>query len=146
MPKLSPSWSDGALGRLRVAGYRVGTARAIVVEFLDEQDCCVAAQTIHDELEARGRMVGLASVYRVLDTLLEHGLVQRVDIGDGVARFEPVRSISDHHHHLVCGECGKVEAFSDKALETAIRRVEERSGYDVVAHDVVLRGACTTCR
>ena len=134
-------WATEAVERLRGAGYRAGSARTSVIDHLGRQSCCVGAQEIHAALSAR---VGLASVYRVLETLVEHGLVQRVDVGDGIVRYEPMRA--DHHHHLVCGECGKVERFADSQLERAIHAVEERSGYSVVAHDVVLRGACDECR
>jgi Fur family ferric uptake transcriptional regulator len=139
-------WSERALAELREAGYRRGPARAAVIEFLDEQACCLGAQQIHDELRALGSPVGLASVYRVLDTLAQRGLLQRLDVGDGVTRYEPVRDDHDHHHHLVCDDCGKVESFADERLETVIRELEERSGYAVAAHEVVLRGACATCR
>jgi Fur family ferric uptake transcriptional regulator len=123
----------------------MGAARTAVLEYLDEQTCCVGANEIHAGLRDRGRNVGLASVYRVVDTLVEHGLLERVDVGDGTARFEPARARS-HHHHLVCDGCGKVEAFADRGLESALRRVEESSGYEVAGHDVVLRGACRDCR
>jgi len=117
-----------------------------VIRFLETQSCCLGAQEIHDRLRTSGRAVGLASVYRVLDTLAEKGLLQRLEFGDGVARFEPVRSDESHHHHLVCDDCGKVETFTDERLETALRDVEDRSGSAVAAHDVVLRGACSACR
>ena len=74
------------------------------------------------------------------------GLVQRIDLGDGVARFEPAHAGGDHHHHLVCDDCGKVEPFEDARLESAIARVADGRGYAVAAHDVVLRGACEDCR
>lgn len=134
-------WATEATERLRTAGYRAGAARTSVIAFLDDQTCCVGAQEIHGAL---GSKVGLASVYRVLDTLVELGLVQRVDVGDGIVRYEPMRA--DHHHHLVCDECGKVERFADQRLERAIHAVEARSGYSVSAHDVVLRGACEDCK
>ena len=81
---------------------------------------------------------GIASVYRVLDSLAELRLVQRVDIGDGVARYEPAHAGGDHHHHLVCDDCGKVEPFSDDPLERALAHVAGRLGFDVAGHDVVL--------
>jgi len=140
------AWSERALAELRSSGYRRGAARVTVIDFLERQECCLGAQEIHDELRAHGTPVGLASVYRVLDTLAQRGLLQRLDLGDGVARFEPARTDSDHHHHLVCDDCGRVEAFADDRLERVIRDVERRSGYAVAAHDVVLRGACTDCR
>ena len=146
MSKTATPWSERALTELRDAGYRRGAARLTVIRFLDEQSCCLGAQQIHDELRGQGTPVGLASVYRVLDTLAQKGLLQRLDLGDGVTRFEAVRTDDDHHHHLVCDDCGKVESFADERLETVIRDVEERSGYAVAAHEVVLRGACAACR
>jgi Fur family ferric uptake transcriptional regulator len=146
MSEGATSWADRALEQLRAAGYRTGSARREVIGFLDTQSCCLGAQEIHDRLSESGRPVGLASVYRVLDTLAEKGLLQRLEFGDGVARFEPVRPDDSHHHHLLCDGCGKVETFSDERLETALRAVEDRSGYAVAAHDVVLRGACSACR
>ena len=146
MRRQPTAWSERALAELRAAGYRRGAARVAVIEFLDEQACCLGARQIHDELGAAGTPVGLASVYRVLDTLAQRGLLQRLDVGDGVTRYEPVRDDHDHHHHLVCDDCGKVESFADERLETVIRELEERSGYAVAAHEVVLRGACATCR
>jgi Fur family transcriptional regulator, ferric uptake regulator len=138
-------WTQSTLESLRAAGYRSGGARRTVVELLGRQDCCLSAQEIFDRLRAEGRRVGIASVYRVLDLLGEKGFVQRVDLGDATARYEPVQPSGEHHHHLVCDDCGKVEAFADPELERAIHRVESRTGYSVAGHDVVLRGACDDC-
>ena len=140
------TWSSVALERLRDASGRSGSARRLVVELLGEQDCCLSAQEIHDAVRAQGGRVGIASVYRALDGMDALGLVQRIDLGDGVARFEPAHAGGDHHHHLVCDDCGKVEPFEDDGLETAIVRVADGRGYTVAAHDVVLRGACEDCR
>lgn len=137
------SWTDDARDRLREAGYRNGPARVAVIELLDGEDCCVSAADVHALL---GDRVGIASIYRVLESLNAVGLVRRVDVGDGIARYEPLRASGEHHHHLVCTECGKVEAFDDPELERVIRRVEARSGYAVEQHDVVLQGACDDCR
>jgi len=140
------TWTNAALERLRDASGRSGSARRLVVEYLGEQDCCRSAQEIHDAVRARGGRVGIASVYRALDGMDALGLVQRIDLGDGVARFEPAHAGGDHHHHLVCDDCGKVEPFEDARLESAIARVADGRGYAVAAHDVVLRGACEDCR
>ena len=140
------AWSEHALSALRAAGYRGGGARRSVVEHLGGQACCRSAQEIHDGIGAEGGRVGIASVYRVLDSLAALRLVQRVDIGDGVARYEPAHAGGDHHHHLVCDDCGKVEPFADDSLEVALERVAGRLGFDVAGHDVVLRGACGDCR
>jgi len=140
------TWADHALACLRDAGYRSGGARRTVVEWLETQDCCLSAQETHDRIRAAGAKIGIASVYRVLDLLAAHGLLTRIDLGDGVARYEPARPGGHHHHHLVCGDCGKVEAFEDDSLERELSRVAGRLGYPMDAHDVVLRGACDDCR
>ena len=138
-------WTTHALETLERAGYRSGGARRAVVELLGRQNCCMSAQEIHDRLRRARRPVGIASVYRALETLAELRLVKRVDAGDGVARFEPAPADGDHHHHLVCRDCGKVEAFSDDRLERAIDKVAGGLGYSVDEHEVVLTGACADC-
>jgi Fur family ferric uptake transcriptional regulator len=117
-----------------------------VIDLLAAQDCCLTAQEIFDQLREAGRRVGIASVYRVLDLLTSEGVVQRIDLGSGISRYEPIHSGGDHHHHLVCDTCGKVEAFEDPKLERALVGVEAASGYVVAGHDVVLHGACGDCR
>jgi Fur family transcriptional regulator, ferric uptake regulator len=139
------TWTDYALAELDGAGYRRGGARAAVVALLGRQNCCLSAQEIHDGLRRARRPVGIASVYRALETLTDLRLVKRVDAGDGIARFERAAADGDHHHHLVCRDCGKVEAFSDSRLERAIDRVADGLGYSVEEHEVVLLGACADC-
>ncbi len=142
----SSDWTAQTLASLRGSGYRNGVARRAVVELLGRQDCCLTAQEIFDRLRAEGQQVGIASIYRVLDLLSDKGLLQRIDVGAGTSRFEPVLASGEHHHHLVCDECGTVEAFADDELERALRKVEGRTGYSIAGHDVVLRGACRNCR
>jgi len=142
---MSVTWSETALARLRDASGRSGGARREVVAFLAQQTCCLSAQEVHDGLREGGVRIGIASVYRALDGLGQLGLVQRIELGDGVARFEAAHDRGEHHHHLVCDDCGKVEPFEDPALEAAIERLAAGRGYEVAAHDVVLHGACETC-
>ena len=140
------AWAAHARETLQQAGLRSGGARRAVVEFLEEQDCCLSVQEIHDGIRAGSGRAGIASVYRALDTLAELGLVQRVDFGDGVSRYEPAHPDREHHHHVVCDDCGRVEAFADDTLESALGRVAGRLGFAMGAHEVVLRGACDDCR
>jgi Fur family ferric uptake transcriptional regulator len=97
-------------------------------------------------LRAEGGTVGIASVYRVLETLAAKGLVHRVDLGGNVARFEPAQPDGEHHHHLVCDDCGRVETFVDPALEQRLTRVAGDRGYALGGHEVVVHGACGDCR
>lgn len=82
----------------------------------------------------------------VVELLEELGLVTRLEVGQGVARYEPAHPSGDHHHHLVCERCGAIAPFEDRALERAITRLAGRLAFDVDDHEVVLRGACRACR
>jgi Fur family ferric uptake transcriptional regulator len=140
-------WLAHAERQLTDAGHRAGGARRAVLELLARQECCLSAQEIFDELRSEGRRVGIASVYRSLDLLASLKLVQRVEVGgSGGARYEPAQPGGAHHHHLICDACGEVAAFEDAQLEDALEGIAARLPYDVSAHEVVLHGACPTCR
>jgi Fur family ferric uptake transcriptional regulator len=127
------------------AGLRRGGARERIIELLAREDCALSAVEIEDALRDHGQRIGRASVYRVLELLIEHGLVERVSVGRDLSRYERAEPDGEHHHHLVCDHCGRLVAFDDPALERAIGNVSERLGVRVEHHDVVLRGACADC-
>lgn len=139
------TWAQRAERRLAEAGYRRGGARAALLELLDAQHCALSAAEIEGALRARGgRRVARASVYRILEELEALRLITRVEVGQGLARFEATRP-EGHHHHMVCDGCGLVIPFADEELERSIHRLAERVAFDIAEHDVVLHGACGDC-
>jgi Fur family ferric uptake transcriptional regulator len=144
-PKPGGAWVERAQDAMRREGHRSGGARSAVVDLLARQDCCLSAQEIAEKLRDGGGAVGIASVYRALDLLDGMGLVQRVDTGEGAMRYEAVLPGGRHHHHVVCGRCGRVAAFEDERLEEAIEKLGRRLRYDVSGHDVTIRGDCPRC-
>lgn len=139
------SWEQHTRTVLERAGHRRGGARAAVIDLLAAQPCALTAQEIEDALRAQGRSVGRASVYRVLELLVEHGAVGRLEVGQGIARYEALDPGGEHHHHLVCGRCGRLVPFDDPDLEGAIERLAHRLGFHVDDHEVVLNGTCARC-
>jgi Fur family transcriptional regulator, ferric uptake regulator len=139
------SWAQRAQQVLAQNNHHTGAARQALLELLDSQACALSAIEIEDALRAGERPIGRASVYRILDELERLNLVQKVQIGQSMARYEPVRSGDGHHHHLVCDSCGAVMPFSDNELENAIRRLSRRVPIRVDEHEIVLHGACEDC-
>jgi len=140
-------WSVRATEALAGAGYRRGGARAALIGLLDAQRCALSAAEIEEALRAGaggGRPVARASIYRILEELEGLKLVTRVEVGQGLARFEAARE-EGHHHHMVCDACGIVIPFEDVELERSIQRLAERVTFTVAEHDVVLHGACGEC-
>jgi Fur family ferric uptake transcriptional regulator len=142
---LAADWESSARAALSDAGHRAGGAREAVVGLLARQNCCLSAHEISDRLRQSGSDVGIASIYRALDLLHEMGLVQRVEFGEGGARFEPVVPGGEHHHHAVCDKCGRVTAFEDQRLEQQLDRLAGRLRHSMSGHDIVIHGDCARC-
>jgi len=139
-------WIERAEQALAAAGRKRGGARRAVLELLDTQRCALTALELEDALRGRSeRAVSRASVYRILQDLEGLGLVQRVETGQAMVRFERVCAPEEHHHHLVCDGCGLVMPFSDPALERAISSLSERVPLKVSEHEIVLHGSCRDC-
>lgn len=143
----SEGWAVRATEALAAAGYRRGGARAALIALLDAQRCALSAAEIEEALRGGaggGRAVARASIYRILEELEGLKLVTRVEVGQGLARFEAARE-EGHHHHMVCDACGTVIPFEDPELERSIQRLARRVTFTVAEHDVVLHGACAEC-
>lgn len=148
------AWSERARAELQRAGHRRGGARELLIDLLEQERCALTVQEMGRRLNGRyeqgvtSRPVGIASVYRGIEVLADLGLVARVEVGDGISRYErvaPEQSEAHHHHHFVCDSCGCLVPFDDTALEQAIVALEHRVGFAVSGHEVVLHGACSGC-
>lgn len=138
-------WTELALDRLAAAGYKRGGARREVVELLGSQRCALSPLELEQVLAGGERRVSRASVYRVLEELEALSLIQRVEVGAGITRYEPAGSGHAHHDHLVCDSCGRVEPFYDAGLEQAIANLAASVPLHVADHEVILHGACSEC-
>jgi Fur family transcriptional regulator, ferric uptake regulator len=139
-------WTEHAEEVLHEAGHRRGGARTAIIRLLAGEPCALTQLDIEERLRGVGnRPVSRASIYRILEILQEHGLVQRLELGQGVAYYEVLDPSGEHHHHVVCEECGKLIPFDDRGLERSLERLAERLNVTVHNHEVVLRGSCDRC-
>lgn len=118
--------------------------RAAVDEALDETADFISAQELHGILRARGAAVGLATVYRTLQTMADDGRVDvlRSDGGEAVYRR---CSRDEHHHHLVCRSCGGTVEVAGPAVETWTGAVAREHGFTDVSHTLEIFGTCPQC-
>jgi Fur family ferric uptake transcriptional regulator len=133
-----------ARGGTRRGGRRHWGCRRTPLEPL-EQTRALTAPEIEDELRSARRGVSRASIYRILDELERLGLVTHVETGQAMVRYERAGDPAEHHHHLVCDDCGLETPFSDDALERAIDALSGRVPLAVSEHEIVLHGACPDC-
>jgi Fe2+ or Zn2+ uptake regulation protein len=98
---------------------------------------------VRDELRARKVSADFSSVFRALAHLESEGLVARVELGDGKARFEAVHA--HHHEHIRCETCGAVAPVPDCPVEDSRRRVERSTGFTITGHRLLFSGLCADC-
>jgi Fur family ferric uptake transcriptional regulator len=105
--------------------------------------------TIPELLES-GAIQSQSSLYRNLAILEQAGAVHRIASTDDVARYELTEELSEHHHHLVCTVCGRIDdvvlpAKIERSLDAADAEAERQHGFRVTAHRVDFVGVCADC-
>jgi Fur family ferric uptake transcriptional regulator len=126
-----------------VTGLRSTRQRTAVAAALDEADGFRSAQDIHALLREQGDPVGLTTVYRTLQALAEAGQVDVLRTDDGEAVYR--RCGTDHHHHLVCRECGRTVEVEGAVVEHWADQVARSHGFTEVSHTVEVFGRCADC-
>lgn len=131
--------------RLHRAARRLTGPRRAILEQMAGARHPLSSKEIHQSL--RDRDCDPATVYRTLHLLEKLELVQRFDLGDGVARFELRRHDGpDHHHHLVCRHCSRIIELEECDLTEFERRVARRNGFTNVNHRLEFFGICPACQ
>ncbi|MCZ8131609.1 MAG: ferric iron uptake transcriptional regulator [Steroidobacteraceae bacterium] len=126
---------------LRKAGLKVTMPRVKILEILGVSPSHhLSAEDIYKKLLESNEDIGLATVYRVLTQFEAAGLVTRHHFEGGTAVFELNRG--DHHDHIVCVDCGRVEEFSDPDIEERQAEAAARLGFTIADHSLILYGHC----
>jgi Fur family ferric uptake transcriptional regulator len=144
-PRAGAAASARALARLRNAGVKGSAERTAVIEAFFSGQPNVTAEEVAYALRLRGVQVSLATVYRALALLVEHGLATAYRLDKGQSRFEPAAP-DDRRDHLVCTRCRAVVEFADPDLEALRILVARHHGFEVSAHPMEIRGVCAACR
>ncbi|MGH9088551.1 MAG: Fur family transcriptional regulator [Acidimicrobiales bacterium] len=127
----------------RSSGRKVTAQRQCIFRALRGDESHPSAEQLYDRVRAEIETISLRTVYQTLYELAELGEVAALDLGTGMARFDP--NVDGDHHHLVCRECGKVrDLYLDfDGLEVPPGAAQ---GYEVRTAEVVFRGLCDECR
>ena len=130
---------------LRDAGLKVTLPRVKILQILESSATKhLSAEDIYKALIEADEDVGLATVYRVLTQFETAGLVERHHFEGGSSIFE-LTSV-DHHDHIVCNGCGRVEEFFDQIIESQQEAIAKKYGFSITDHSMYLYGLCTDCQ
>lgn len=135
---------------LREKGLKVTSQRLMVLNILSAHgDKHLTVEEIYDLAKEESPEIGLATIYRTVQVLLELHVIEKVTFDDGFARYElnGEETGSGHrHHHAICTQCGKVYSLETDLLDTLEKQVFESLGFEVTDHEVKLYGLCSACR
>lgn len=130
---------------LRNAGLKVTLPRVKIMQILEATESRhMSAEDVYKALRDADEDVGLATVYRVLTQFEAAGLVMRHHFEGGHSVFEMMTE--DHHDHIVCTKCGKVEEFYDEVIEAQQHKQATLKGYTISDHSLYIYGLCKDCQ
>jgi len=114
--------------------------RGVILRTMDAAKCHITAEELHRRVRRGVRPIGLATVYRALETFVREGLAEPVHVGDGKVRYGPT---AKHHDHLVCLNCGEWEPLNECLLPKTPRRL---GTFKVTGHQLDMYGYCAQCQ
>ncbi len=129
---------------IRSAGLKVTLPRLKILDMLESSGKKhLSAENMYKALLEDGEEIGLATVYRVLTQFEGAGLVKRHHFEGGNSVFE--LSQGEHHDHILCVKCGKVDEFHDEVIEQRQLDIAKQKGYKMTDHSLYIYGVCSDC-
>ena len=130
---------------LREAGLKATLPRVKILEIMEQSSVRhFSAEDIYKALLDGGEEVGIATIYRVLTQFESAGLVTRHHFEGGISVFE--LDHGEHHDHILCIKCGKVEEFVDKVIEQRQKAIAAEAGFSMTDHSLNIYGVCKDCQ
>lgn len=134
---------------LKSKGLKVTVQRLAVLNVLQQRvDAHLTAEEIFDLVREDYPDIGLATVYRTITLLSNMGIIEKLNLDDGLIRYEIGKSspTGHRHHHLICLKCGRVFSFEKDFMEPLENEITKLTGFKVVNHEVKLFGYCKDCQ
>ncbi|TWI57972.1 ferric iron uptake transcriptional regulator [Halalkalibacter nanhaiisediminis] len=132
---------------LHSQSYKLTPQRESTVRvLLEHEEDHLSAEDVYLLVKEKSPEIGLATVYRTLELLAELKIVDKINFGDGVSRFDLRQEGAAHfHHHLVCIECGAVDEIQEDLLGDVEEIVERDWNFKIKDHRLTFHGICHRC-
>ncbi|MGB3860655.1 MAG: transcriptional repressor [Candidatus Aminicenantaceae bacterium] len=140
--------------RHRFEGHasRLTAPREAILEFLSRSSKHMSAKELYASLHRSYPGLGLSTVYRTLDLLARMGIVTKIAIGDGQSRYEfKSREKDEHHHHLICTNCGGIINYSEfldeelRLIKKTEEKLAKKYNFIIKDHNIEFLGICEKC-
>lgn len=127
---------------LHNADLQVTPARIAAMQLFESHASPLDAQYLIDHLQ-KDLGIDRVTVFRLLHTFVEKGLIRKLEFGEGKARYE--LNLGEHHH-LICEQCGTIEDISDCTISDLEKDIKEKKGFVVKYHSLEFFGVCSNCQ
>ncbi len=133
------------LSLIKKHGYKLTPQRRAVLKELSSSQEHLTPADIYDKVRLEHPGIGLVTIYRLLQMLIEFGLICEVHASDNSRRYL-IRRQPEHHHHLICSDCGTVVDFTDCDLSRLGKRLSCETGFEIETHLLEFVGRCRGCQ
>lgn len=125
------------------AGIRETPIRKAILSIFESSKTPLSAQDIESHKNLATLHPDTVTIYRTLETFCDAGIIRRIELQEGKFRYELER---EHHHHIVCVSCGKIQDIHDCIDEPTQRRIEKETGFTIQRHSLEFFGVCADCK
>ena len=137
--------SNSLINALKKEGLRYTNQRQAVWDEIKSNEDHRDAEEIYSALRKNNLNVSRATVYRTIDVLYKNNLIRKIELGDSPAKYEN-KVNSEHHDHIICVQCGKIEEFVDETIETRQDAIIDKMGLKMIRHIHQLFVLCKDCQ
>ncbi len=135
--------------KLKKKGYKFTPQRKAILEVVSESiGKHLSSEEIYDLVKIKNPEIGLATVYRTVQLLVELDILSKLNLDDGFVRYE----MNDHdggehhHHHLICSQCGHIDEVKEDLLESIEKQIEMKYEFQIRDHKLKFFGLCKSCK
>ncbi|MFB5192383.1 Fur family transcriptional regulator [Alicyclobacillus fastidiosus] len=134
--------TDAILRKLKDEGLKFTGKRQETVDFfVRNKDKYLSAKAVYEHVKQKFPSVSFDTIYRTLATLLEHGVIEHMEFSDDAAKYR-LKCQDEHHHHLVCLQCGNTFPIDACPMESLSATI---SNFNVLDHRFEIYGYCEQC-
>jgi len=135
--------------KLKKKGYKFTPQRKAILEVVSENvGKHLSSEEIYDLVKIKNPEIGLATVYRTVQLLVELDILSKLNLDDGFVRYEMNDHDGNehHHHHLICSQCGRIDEVKEDLLESIENEIEMKYEFQIRDHKLKFFGLCKSCK
>ncbi|MCM2338922.1 MAG: transcriptional repressor [Burkholderiales bacterium] len=129
---------------LNKKGHKATPARLAIINIFKNNKKPISAEEVYKNLKTKLKNINVTTIYRNLSSLSSEGILRKVDLKKDFDLFE---LNEDHHHHIVCTDCNKIESFKNKEVENLLNTIIKKSNNfkQIKEHSFEIFGLCKAC-